>query len=95
MNKRNRFLLLNFFRPFTFCAIATLGLACALAAGAQGGQPPTSAAQARRQAQNQSAPQPPSERDVADTQEQLLKLLRLSPVLTTVGLSSRAKFTLV
>ena len=42
-----------------------------------------SAAQARRQAQNQPAPVP-SEQDVADTQTQFLKLLRLSPVLTSV-----------
>jgi len=42
-----------------------------------------SAAAARRQAQNQAAPAP-SEQDVADTQTQFLKLLRLSPVLTSV-----------
>ncbi len=41
------------------------------------GQTP-SAAQARRDVT------PPSEQEVADTQEQLLKLLRLSPTLTTV-----------
>jgi len=43
-----------------------------------------SAAQARRQGQNQAAAPAPTEQDVADTQTQFLKLLRLSPVLTSV-----------
>ena len=76
---------LNAFRALAFCAIASIGLKFALPAGAQmGNSASQSTAQARRQAQNQSAPQLPSERDVADTQDQLQKLLRLSPVLTTV-----------
>lgn len=41
-----------------------------------------SAAQARRAAAT-SAP-PPTEQEIADTQEQLIKLLRMSPTLTTV-----------
>ena len=44
-----------------------------------------SAAQAGRSQAAQAAPAaPPSEQEVADTQEQLLKLLRLSPTLTAV-----------
>ncbi|SPE18806.1 membrane hypothetical protein [Candidatus Sulfotelmatomonas gaucii] len=69
-------------------ATAAIVLSCAVAV-AQTGSAPDSAAQARRQvqhqAQNQSpAMQPPSEQDVAETQTQFLKLLRLSPVLTSV-----------
>ncbi len=88
MNPFNRDLPNKFFprlsvlREFAFCIIASIGMAFALPANAQTGHPASeSVAQARRQA---AEPVPPSERDVADTQEQMLKLLRLSPVLTTV-----------
>jgi hypothetical protein len=72
----------------TLFATAAIVLSCAVAT-AQAGSAPESAAQARRQtqrqAQDQSATmQAPSEQDVAETQTQFLKLLRLSPVLTSV-----------
>jgi hypothetical protein len=73
MIHRRRFLLANFFAPLT--AIAMLGLGCALPAAAQTGA---------TSKQTTALAQAPSEKDVADTQEQFLKLLRLSPVLTTV-----------
>jgi hypothetical protein len=82
MNHRNRVLLPKAARPpkfiqmLTFCAIAALGVAWLLPAAAQ---PAPAAAR-----QSAIAAQAPSERDVADTQDQLLKLLRLSPVLTSV-----------
>jgi hypothetical protein len=70
----------NHSAAWTCFAVAALALAFALPAVAQ------SAAQrpAQRQAQNQPSAQQPSEQDVADTQTQFLKLLRLSPVLTSV-----------
>jgi hypothetical protein len=43
-----------------------------------------SAAQARRAAAQSVSATPPSDQEVADTQEQLIKLLRMSPTLTTV-----------
>jgi len=55
------------------CAAAILALVAAPLAGAQSHSAATT-----------SAAQVPSETDIADTQEQLLKLLRLSPILTTV-----------
>lgn len=73
MNHRRRFLLTNVFVPLT--AFAMLGLGCALPAAAQTGATSKQAT---------ALAQAPSENDVADTQEQFLKLLRLSPVLTTV-----------
>jgi hypothetical protein len=57
---------------WTFIAAAALALTCAPLAVAQT-HPATA-----------TAMQAPSDSDVANTQEQLLKLLRLSPVLTTV-----------
>jgi len=57
---------------FALFAVAGLAPACAPCAGAQDHTPSTPAVQAA------------SETAVADTQEQFLKLLRLSPVLTTV-----------
>lgn len=70
----------------TFFAAAAIVFSCVVAA-AQAGSGADSA-QARRQAQHQAqrqAPMPaPSEQDVAETQTQFLKLLRLSPVLTSV-----------
>jgi len=76
MNHRNRVLPPNSFLPLIFCAIAGLALVSALPATAQ----------TRPAAPKQPAAAAPAlaEKDVADTQEQLLKLLRLSPVLTTV-----------
>ena len=69
MNDRNRFSL------STLCAIAALVFATALPA----------AAQTRPAESKQPAVAPaPTDQDVAATQEQFLKLLRLSPVLTTV-----------
>jgi hypothetical protein len=67
-----------------FCATSALVLVLApLAVVAQSAAAPESAAQARRQAQAQSLNTPaPSEKDVADVQEQLLHLLRLSPTMT-------------
>ncbi len=73
MNHHRRFWLTNVFVPLT--AFAMLGLGCALPAAAQTGAPSR---------QITALAQAPSEKDVADTQEQFLKLLRLSPVLTTV-----------
>jgi len=58
-------------------AMVAGGVVCAAA------QPP-SGAPARRSAQPAMAATPPSDQEVADTQEQLLKLLRMSPTLTTV-----------
>jgi len=60
--------------PFRMlCAVAALVLASAPIANAQSHPAATT-----------PAAQAPSETDIANTQEQLLKLLRLSPVLTTV-----------
>jgi hypothetical protein len=73
MNHLRRFLLTNIFVPLT--AFAMLGLGCALPSAAQAGA---------TSKQTTALAQAPSENDVADTQEQFLKLLRLSPVLTTV-----------
>lgn len=57
----------------------------ATAMGAGAAAQTVSAAQARRAAAASAAPAtPPSEQEVADTQAQLLKLLRMSPTLTTV-----------
>ncbi|MGB7741813.1 MAG: hypothetical protein WBL41_03570, partial [Terracidiphilus sp.] len=56
-----------------WCSVAALVLTVAPFAGAQAHPAATPA-----------VTQAPSESDVADTQAQLLKLLRLSPVLTTV-----------
>jgi hypothetical protein len=58
---------------FAFCAAAALVPALALPAAAQ-----------NRPEARPAAASAPSEQDVADTQVQFLKLLRLSPVLTTV-----------
>jgi hypothetical protein len=58
--------------PWILCSVAALMLAVAPFAGAQGHPAAQTVALA------------PSESDVADTQSQLLKLLRLSPILTTV-----------
>lgn len=55
------------------CTAAVLALVAAPLAGAQSHSAATT-----------SAAQVPSETDVANAQEQLLKLLRLSPILTTV-----------
>jgi hypothetical protein len=61
--------------------VACLWIFCGWMAASAAAQT-TSAAQARRAA---AAPAPPpSEQEIADTQEQLLKLLRMSPTLTTV-----------
>jgi hypothetical protein len=72
----------------TWLHFATTALLVALTLSAgQTGSAQQSAAQrqAQRQAQNQAAAmQAPSEQDVADVQTQFLKLLRLSPVLTSV-----------
>jgi hypothetical protein len=74
----------NRIQSWAMCAGMVLTSAFALPASPQAGAQSTqSAAQARRQAQTEAA-QPPSEKDIADIQEQMLKLLRLSPVLTTV-----------
>ncbi len=62
-----------------FSPIAVLALAGATFAGAQ--SRPASPAKAAPPAQTASVP---SEQDVAVTQQQLIKLLRLSPTLTTV-----------
>lgn len=81
MNRRNRFfpshvpLPPNVVRKLTFCAAAALAMALALPVAAQ-----TSPA-----AQKQPSPaSAPTAKDVADTQVQLIQLLRLSPVLTSV-----------
>ncbi len=71
-------------QKWTMCAVVVAALGLVLPASPQSGTAATqSAAQVRRQAQTENT-QPPSEKDIADTQEQMLKLLRLSPVLTTV-----------
>jgi hypothetical protein len=62
----------NRFASWILCAAAVVPLAGAPFAGAQARPAATPAAQV------------PSEQDIANTQEQLLKLLRLSPILTTV-----------
>ncbi len=86
MNARQHFSLI------TFGAAAAIVLSCA-AVASQTGSATQSAAQALRQAQRQAQHQAqaqskdaplPSEKDVADTQDQLLHLLRLSPTLTSV-----------
>ncbi|MGA3130996.1 MAG: hypothetical protein ABSD59_09360 [Terracidiphilus sp.] len=65
-------------------AAVVLVLAGAPPVSAQAGAPAAlSAVQAHRQAQTESA-QPLSDQDVAATQDQLLKLLKLSPILTSV-----------
>lgn len=66
----------NQLAKWTLCALAALSLAYTLPTAAQAGPaaPRNSAA----------ATQAPSEQDVADTQAQFLKLLRLSPILTSV-----------
>lgn len=65
-------------------AAVVFALASALPARAQAGTPAApSAPQAHHQAQTAPA-QPLSDQDVAATQDQLLKLLKLSPVLTSV-----------
>ncbi len=75
MNYRNRAFSWSFFLPSTFCAVAALALALPAAAQTYPAAPKSPAT---------AAPAAPTDKDVADTQEQLLKLLRLSPVLTTV-----------
>lgn len=62
----------NRFASWMLCSVAALALVAAPSARAQAHPAVTSAEQA------------PSEADIANTQDQLLKLLRLSPVLTTV-----------
>jgi len=78
----------NHLAKWALCAAAAMALVLPVFAQ-DGPAPGPSAAQARhqtqRQAENQSATmQAPSEQDVAEVQAQFLKLLRLSPVLTTV-----------
>ena len=68
MKEPNRFL------TFTLIAAAALALPPGFPAAAQTHPAAPPAAQL----------QPPSDKDIADTQEQFLKLLRLSPVLTSV-----------
>jgi hypothetical protein len=65
------------------CSTAVTAILFAALASAQ--TPPVQApAQARRAEATQPAVTPISDRDLADTQEQLRKLLRLSPTLTSV-----------
>jgi hypothetical protein len=71
MNRRNRFL------PWIFCVTAGTILSFSVWGAAQ--TSPAASAKA-----STAAAQAPSEADVANTQEQLMKLLRLSPVLTSV-----------
>jgi len=70
MNRRNRFL------PWIFCAVAASILSFSFYGAAQASPAPAKTPAAAAQA--------PSEADVANTQEELRKLLRLSPVLTSV-----------
>ena len=78
MKQRNRM------ESWILSAAAGLALASALVVSAQTGVPAAkSAAQAHRQTQTAPA-QPLTDQDVAATQDQLLQLLRVSPVLTSV-----------
>lgn len=67
---------------WALCGVMAVGGAVCCAAA----QTPatSSAAQARRSAAPLVTATPPSDQEVADTQDQLMKLLRLSPTLTTV-----------
>ncbi len=74
----------NCMESWVLSAVVALALAGVPPAGAQS-ENPSRAGMAPARHTAQSAPaQAPSEQDVAATQEQLLKLLRLSPVLTSV-----------
>jgi hypothetical protein len=64
---------------WVLCAVVAAGIGIHAAA-----QTPSAAPAHRAQAVQTAPAVPPSEQEVADTQEQLLKLLRLSPTLTTV-----------
>jgi len=84
MNRRNRFFPSNVFLTLSFCASAALALALTLPAGAQ----------TQPGAPKQPAPAPvktttiettaSTVKDSAETQAQLMMLLRLSPTLTSV-----------
>ena len=71
MNSRNRV------SAWVLCGVMAAGAVAGTVAQAP------SAAQARRAAAAPAAT-PPSDQEVADTQDQLIKLLRMSPTLTTV-----------
>src|ERR1700690_900813 len=84
MNRRNRYFPSNVFLTLSFCAATALALALMLPAGAQ----------TQSGAPRQPAPAPvktttiettaSTVKDSAETQAQLLMLLRLSPTLTSV-----------
>jgi hypothetical protein len=78
MKDRNRFAL------WIHSGVAALALASAAFAGAQPRAAAPTAPQAPARATVASAAQAPSEADVAETQDELIKILRLSPVLTSV-----------
>jgi len=74
---------LNRTMPWLFRFVAVPAMLFSTLAAAQT-QAVQSVAQTRRAEAAQPAPAPISDRELADTQEQLLKLLRMSPTLTTV-----------
>ncbi len=78
MKDRNRF------ASWILCSVAVFALASAPFASAQSLPAAPAAPKAPMHPAASPMAQAPSESDVADTQEQLLKLLRLSPVLTSV-----------
>jgi hypothetical protein len=65
---------------WALCGLMVLSAGAGVRAAAQ----TNSAAQARRATAQSVSATPPSDQEVADTQEQLIKLLRMSPTLTTV-----------
>jgi hypothetical protein len=70
-------------KPWMLCSVAVTAILFAALASAQT-SPVQSAAQARRAEAIQPAVAPISDRELADIQEQLRKLLRMSPTLTSV-----------
>ena len=79
--------MLNSARPLRLIlrSIAVPAVLCATLASAQTAPAPARAAAPARPAAAAPAPQAPiSDRDLAETQKELIRLLRLSPMLTTV-----------